>query len=222
MGNLATELTAAAVRYPFHPVFRSGREVLSFVDLDEFGGRVAGGLYARGVRAGSRVVLRLTGGPALPVLFYGALRIGAVVSVPEAGASGGRAGHLVLSSVPGIVFAGPGTAGAAGPPAVPVGADFLDQLLFWPQLAHSVPRGDDDPAVSSRRTRAGIGTPRVLTHGGLRARATAVPGLGPGRVLPVPPAGDDPHGFLTALHACVLAGACLSERTVDGPAPGNR
>ncbi|BAJ27133.1 MULTISPECIES: AMP-binding protein [Kitasatospora] len=214
MGNLATNLQDTAGQYPLRPALRSDGELLSYADLDEFSGRVAGGLRAHGVRAGDRVALALAPGTALPVLLYGVLRLGAVaVLLP-----GGRAGTGAHGAE--VLFATGRGEGQEedGDVAVriAVGPDFLDQLAFWPLRAEVVYRADDDPAVLHHAT--GPGAPVAHDHGTLRARAyadaTAGAGIEPGDVVrgccPPEAAAGGPCG----LHATVLAGACL---VLDGP-----
>ncbi|MBA0050735.1 hypothetical protein E0L36_07445 [Streptomyces sp. AJS327] len=156
MSNLATVLVEAAERYPLRPAVRAGGTVLTYAELDELSGRVAGGLLAHGVRAGDLVGLRLPGGPVFPVVCFGILRVGAIVlparpprqpSSPTAErppTAVGGAARLVFAS-PQVGRDGPGP--SDGPLVVPVGPDFLDQVALWPRHSPVADRADDDPAV---------------------------------------------------------------------------
>ncbi|MDI3405371.1 AMP-binding protein [Streptomyces cavernicola] len=131
-------------------------------ELDEFSARVAGGLYAHGVRPGDPVGLRVPDVPAYPALYFGVLRLGAIV-VPAQGLAPGRRSRarLVFTAPPLLHEAGDDTT------LIQVGPDFLDQLRHWPLRSDVAPRADDDPAV-----RMGPAGP-YLTHGELRERAAA-------------------------------------------------
>ena len=77
--NLAQRLEAVAARRPAEVAFRTetGRE-LSFAELDELAGRVAGGLRAVGVGPGDRVAVMAGSHPEFVATFYGIWKLGAV------------------------------------------------------------------------------------------------------------------------------------------------
>ncbi|MFE9428614.1 AMP-binding protein [Kitasatospora sp. NPDC006697] len=221
MGNLATNLKDAARQYPQRPAVILRGSVLGYADLDELSARVAGALLAHGVRPGERVGLALAepDAPAFAVLYYGALRTGAVVAVadPRLGGQGARR----CFEAPGtrIVFA---TAGFPVPPAsepdaawVPVGPGLLDQLAHWPQHHEIVYRPDEAVAVAYY----GPGTAdrlhgAELTHGEMRAHAFAAatepPVLEPDDLVLCRLPLCHPAGQTWGLNAAVLAGACLA------------
>ena len=99
MSNLATNLKDTAGQYPGRPVVRLGEVVLSYADLDELSARVAGGLLAHGVRPGDRVGILLPNVLAFPVLYYGALRIGAAMVAADPGLDA-RAARRCLDDCP--------------------------------------------------------------------------------------------------------------------------
>ncbi|MFD7865417.1 AMP-binding protein [Streptomyces sp. NPDC059783] len=178
MTNLASVLTDAARPYPERPALSTGRSVLTLFDLDELSARVAGGLLAHGVRPGDRVELAVPGLPALPVLYYGALRAGAVAVVARP-----RPRLLVVRPTRArLRFATGEEAHAAS--TVLVGPGFLGQLAFWPQRPGVVHRDDEDPAVV---VEDGTGRHTAYTHREAR-EAVAASGGGPLTApgLPVP------------------------------------
>ena len=76
-------LTAAARARPGHVAIAADDGTATFAELDERAHRRARELAAAGVGPGDRVGLVMPNVPPFPVLFYGALAIGAVV-VPMA------------------------------------------------------------------------------------------------------------------------------------------
>ena len=79
MANLAGNLTRTAGERPDAVALRADDDVWTYARLDDATARVAGWLRERGVGPGDRVGLSLPNVPAFAVLYYGALRVGAVV-----------------------------------------------------------------------------------------------------------------------------------------------
>src|SRR3954471_14212000 len=79
MTNFAHELEAAVAEAPDRPAVKLDDLVLPYAALDAGVARAAGLLRAHGVGAGDRVGLQMPNVPYFPVLYYGALRLGAVV-----------------------------------------------------------------------------------------------------------------------------------------------
>src|SRR3954453_19526330 len=79
MTNFAEELSAAAADAADRPAVRLDDIVLNYAALDAAVARAAGLLRARGVQPGDRVGLQMPNVPFFPMVFYGALRLGAVV-----------------------------------------------------------------------------------------------------------------------------------------------
>jgi long-chain acyl-CoA synthetase len=239
MTNLATNLKDAAGQYAHHPAVRLDEEMLTYAELDELSSRAAGGLVAHGVRPGDRVGIMLEHDLAFPALYYGVLRIGAVV-VPV---SPRLPVHEIRRCFDDwrvrLVFtANSSDAGSVEPYAVEalrtaplwvaVGHGFLDQLTFWPQHPDVVRRTDDDSATVAwtPRTTRSLVPPRghELSHGTLRASAfdaaTRVLELTPADVvLSSLPMSASP-AQMCGLNAAVLAGACLTQvRDIDATGP---
>jgi long-chain acyl-CoA synthetase len=77
--NLATAPLENARRHTARTALRVEDASLSYGTLDDLTARMAGLLRRRGVRAGDRVGIMLPNVPHFPVVYYGALRAGAVV-----------------------------------------------------------------------------------------------------------------------------------------------
>ncbi|WP_327139793.1 long-chain-fatty-acid--CoA ligase [Nocardia sp. NBC_01327] len=79
MPNLALNLTAAALRWPDRIATRVDQHTLTYAELDAAAGRTATFLAAAGIGPGDRVGLMLPNTAAVPVTYYGILRLGAIV-----------------------------------------------------------------------------------------------------------------------------------------------
>ena len=79
MTNLAGLLTDRAARSPDRVAVKLGDIQLSYAELDEAAGRVAGLLRAKGMRPGDRIGVMLPNVPYFAVVYYGILRAGGVV-----------------------------------------------------------------------------------------------------------------------------------------------
>src|SRR5947199_1701031 len=79
MTNFAEQLSTAAEDYPDHPAVKLDDYVLTYSQLDRAVGRAAGLLRSIGIEAGDRVGMQLPNVPYFPIVYFGALRLGAVV-----------------------------------------------------------------------------------------------------------------------------------------------
>jgi long-chain acyl-CoA synthetase len=178
MTNLATLLTDTVAKHPDRLAIKLDDVALPYAVIDQAVGRAAGLLASRGVGAGDRVGLMLPNVPYFPFVFYGALRLGAVV-VPMNPLLKRRevAFHLEDSGAK-LLVAWHGFAEAAEPGAADAGAELIlvepgqfEQLLGGADVIDDVAdRADDDTAVILY-TSGTTGTPKgaELTHGNLRA-----------------------------------------------------
>nr|WP_202538764.1 long-chain fatty acid--CoA ligase [Streptomyces sp. SID8379] len=211
-----------AEAHPDRPALRLDDHVLDYRTLDEHSARVAAWLAAEGVVPGDRVAIMLPNVPHFAVVYYGALRAGAVV-VPmnpllksgEIGYSAGDCGaRTILTSGPSLPEAR-AAAEQLGITCTDVtGQDFATALSRVEPSAGIVERTDDDPAVILY-TSGTTGRPKgaVLTHGNLRSNTETVSGL-----LGI--TGDDTvfgglpffhvFGQTCGLNAAVLTGACVT------------
>jgi long-chain acyl-CoA synthetase len=77
--NLASALSEAAARHPEAAAVREGEVALTYKGIEGSSARMAAMLRARGVERGDRVGVMLPNVLAFPVVYYGVLRLGAVV-----------------------------------------------------------------------------------------------------------------------------------------------
>ncbi len=180
MTNFAQQLAAAVAEDAERPAVKLDDIVLNYGFLDEAAARAAGLLRDRGVGEGDRVGMQLPNVPYFPIVYFGALRLGAVV-VPMNPLLKQRevAYHLSDSGSRVVVgwhqFAEPAEAGAAdaGAEAIIAKPGEFEQLLGAAEpVREVVERGDDDPAVIIY-TSGTTGTPKgaTLTHANLAAAA---------------------------------------------------
>ncbi|MFJ6434731.1 long-chain fatty acid--CoA ligase [Streptomyces sp. NPDC091416] len=222
MTNLAHHLVRTAETHSDRPVLRLDDQVLDYRALDERSARVAAWLIGEGVVPGDRVAVMLPNIPQFAVVYYGALRAGAVVvpmnpllkSGEIAYGVGDCAARVLLTcgpSLPEALVA----AEQLGTTCVDVaGDDFAAAVDAVRPTAAIVERTDDDPAVILY-TSGTTGRPKgaVLTHGNLRSNTETV-----ARLLSVNSAdvifGGLPFfhvfGQTCGLNAAVLTGACVT------------
>lgn len=178
MTNLAGNLTATVSRSPQATAIILDDVRLSYADLDTASARMAGYLAAQGIRPGDRVALMLPNIPAFAVIYYGALRAGAVV-VPMNPLFKAREIEYYLSdSGAKMIFAMPGAAAdgarSVGVPYVAVeGADTIAMagiLDTVDPVTEVVDRADSDTAVILY-TSGTTGRPKgaELTHANLNS-----------------------------------------------------
>jgi long-chain acyl-CoA synthetase len=77
--NLADNLVTAAKTFPERPAVRLDDTAWTYAQLDEKSAEVAGFLRGQGILPGDRVALQLPNVIQFPAIYYGILRIGAVV-----------------------------------------------------------------------------------------------------------------------------------------------
>jgi long-chain acyl-CoA synthetase len=180
MTNFAEQLSAAAADDPNHPAVKLDDYVLSYGELDGAVARAAGLLRSKGVRAGDRVGMQLPNVTYFPIVYFGTLRLGAVV-VPMNPLLKDRevAYHLSDSGARMMVgwqqFEQPARAGSeeAGAECVVVVPGEFERLLEGADVVEQVAeRADDDPAVIIY-TSGTTGTPKgaTLTHANVTASA---------------------------------------------------
>src|SRR5436190_10764869 len=79
MTNLAAKLDATISRHGDRPAIKLDDITLSYAVFDQAVARAAGVLSAAGAQPGDRVGIMLPNVPYFPFLFYGAMRLGAIV-----------------------------------------------------------------------------------------------------------------------------------------------
>ncbi|MFB8272096.1 long-chain fatty acid--CoA ligase [Streptomyces sp. NPDC055955] len=222
MTNLALNLVDTAEAHPGRPTLRLDDQVVDYGTLDERSARVAAWLTAEGVTPGDRVAIMLPNIPQFAMVYYGALRAGAVV-VPmnpllKAGEIAYSAGDCGARTVLTSAMSLPEASAAATELGITctdvTGEDFAATLASTEPSSAFAERADDDPAVILY-TSGTTGRPKgaVLTHGNLRSNTETVV-----RLLGI--TGDDTvfgglpffhvFGQTCGLNAAVLTGACVT------------
>lgn len=220
--NLAENLDRTARARGRHPALTLGDEVTSFGEVDRWSRRIAGFLASHGLRAGDRIGLALPDVLEFAALYYGILRLGAVVVPMSPSLSEQGVHHRLLDSgARAVVASGPSEA-AVRPAARELG------VVVWslepgglPDLVGDAtpldlvaPRSAEDVAVIAYTS--GVTGPArgaALTHSNLLRNCEVVVN----DVLQL--TSDDvvlsglplshPFGQTAALNAAVRAGACL-------------
>ncbi|MDP9496067.1 MAG: long-chain fatty acid--CoA ligase [Actinomycetota bacterium] len=221
--NLAENVVRSAQHDPEHVAFRLDDVTVTYAQFDDATARIAGLLREKGVQPGDRVGLMVPNVPYFPIIYYGALRLGAVV-VPMNVLLKGRETTFYLSDNGArVLFAWYDFLEAAETGARESGAELVtvkpgefEGLLGGAQPVREVTeRADDDTAVILY-TSGTTGTPKgaELTHGGLYKNAEVT-----ARTLMYLEPDDVVLGALPLFHVfgqtcsmntCVLTGATLT------------
>lgn len=178
--NFAVQLSAAAAARPAGAAVKLDDQVLSYGELDEAVSRAAGLLSAWGVGIGDRVGMQLPNVPYFPIVYFGALKLGAI-GVPmnpllkeaEVAYQLSDSGARLIIGWPGLQAAARAGGEAAGAEYVMVApGEFEDMLAAAAPVGDVVDRADEDPAVIIY-TSGTTGTPKgaSLTHANLLAAA---------------------------------------------------
>jgi long-chain acyl-CoA synthetase len=180
MTNFATELTAAAADEPERPAVKLDDVVLNYAVLDAAAQRAAGMLRAKGVEPGQAVGLQMPNVPYFPIVYFGALRLGAVVVPMNPLLKGPEVEYSLKDSGAKVIvawhdFAAPAQEGsdAAGAERVVAKPGDFEQLLGGAEpVEEVVDRADDDAAVIIY-TSGTTGTPKgaTLTHSNISSGA---------------------------------------------------
>jgi long-chain acyl-CoA synthetase len=180
MSNFATELTAAATEAGDRPAVKLDDVVLTYSILDAAAARAAGMLRAKGVEPGDAVGLQMPNVPYFPIVYFGALRLGAVVVPMNPLLKGREVEYHLADSGAKVIVAWHGFADAASHGGQQVGAEVIlvEPGAFEQLLAQADPvddvvdRADDDAAVIIY-TSGTTGTPKgaTLMHSNLAAGA---------------------------------------------------
>src|SRR5215218_1803389 len=113
MTNFAQELASAVADGAERPAVKLDDLVLNYGLLDAGAQRAAGLLRAHGVEAGDRVGMQLPNVPYFPVVYFGALRLGAVVVPMNPLLKGREVGYHLTDSGAKVLVAWHGFAEAA-------------------------------------------------------------------------------------------------------------
>ncbi len=215
MPNLAGNLVRTAGRTPEAIALRQDDQTLTFAQLDGATAAFAGHLRAQGIGPGARVALSLPNIPAYAIVYYGALRAGAIV-VPMNPLFKPREVTFYLQD--GGVDLLVGMVGDAQQGAQEAGVDFLDVTALPQALAGATPapevveRDGADTAVILY-TSGTTGRPKgaELTHDNLQTNQEVS-----GRTLLQVTASDVVMGCLPLFH--VFGMTCALNVAVDAGA----
>ncbi|MFI6595638.1 class I adenylate-forming enzyme family protein [Nonomuraea sp. NPDC050536] len=167
MSTIAAALRAAPRNAPF---LHHGEETISFGELDERSDRVAAGLAERGVGKGDRVSVALPNGPAWLELFFGAMKLGAIVVTLNPRYREAELRHMLSHSGTSLAVTDAETAVHYRDMGVAV----CTEIPYGTAAAPESEVGPDDPAVILY-TSGTTGRPKgaVLTNRGILASAAA-------------------------------------------------
>ena len=222
MTNLADNLTRTAQQHGDRPAIKLDDLVMTYSELQHAARRVAALLKSKGVGPGDRVALVLPNVPPFPVLFYGAVAIGAVVVPMNPLLKGREVTYYLEDSGAAIVFAWKDMAqeaakgaSAVGIECVEVGLDFAEVLDRHEPDKEVVDRDDDDTVVLLY-TSGTTGQPKgaELTHHSMSTNAstsaeTLVELTDDDVVMGCLPL-FHVFGLTVGLNASVLEGSCLT------------
>ncbi|WP_030978545.1 long-chain-fatty-acid--CoA ligase [Streptomyces sp. NRRL S-1824] len=222
MTNLAHNLAASVARDGDAPAIRLGDTLLTYAELDEASARVAGLLRDRGVQPGDRVGCMLPNVPQFAAVYYGILRVGAVVVPMNVLLKSREVAFYLGDSQAKLVLAWHGFAEDAVAGAATAGTECLlvTPGEFETLLAATTPqagmaeRGASDTAVILY-TSGTTGTPKgaELTHANLTSNTQVSIDLfsltADDVVLGALPL-FHVFGQTCGLNASIAAGACLA------------
>lgn len=220
MSNLAANLADTTEQYPVNIAVRLEDRTVSYAELRRLAGQFAAYLRSQGIGEGDRIALSVPNVPGFPVVFFGALQLGAIV-IPmnplfkprEVEYYLADSGAKILVGMPGDGNTGAQQAGAAF-------VDGTDQALLeliadLEPVSDILDRDSTDTAVLLY-TSGTTGRPKgaELTHGSLDTNREVVGrtlfGLGPNDVI----MGCLPlfhvFGLTCALSTAVGCGATLT------------
>ena len=221
--NLAQNLVRSADMLPEAKALVMGEQVMTYAALDLGSRHAAGLLVELGVVPGDRVAIMLPNLPVFAVLYYGALRAGAVVVPLNPLLKEREVSYALRDSGTRVIFAWNEVGAAAAAGAAIAGAEvvLVDDAAFANRLGMSSPvdgvvsRSDDDTAVILF-TSGTTGEPKgaELTHGNLRRNVDIVVDELAHVTSRDVIFGGLPFfhifGQTTGLNASVRAGACLT------------
>jgi long-chain acyl-CoA synthetase len=221
--NLALNLTRTATEHPAAIACKLDDAAFDYQLLDTASARVATMLVSMDVGAGDRVGIMLPNVPYFPAVYYGILRLGAVVVPMNVLLKGREVGYYLSDSGAQVVFAWhgfleaaeQGAAEAGDVEVVPVKPGEIEGLIFAhaPDDAVAERAGDDTAVILYTSGTTGKPKGAELTHANLRSNvdvATRLFDLGVDDVI----FGGLPlfHSFgqTCTMNAAICAGAAIT------------
>jgi long-chain acyl-CoA synthetase len=178
MANLADMLTQTVAEHGDRIAIKLDELELPYSVVDQASARVSGLLAAKGVEAGDRVGLMLPNVPYFPFVFFGTLRLGAVIVPMNPLLKGREVGFQMEDAGAKVMLGWHQMADAAREGSEKAGAecilvepgDFEGVLGGADPMSRVADRADADPAIILY-TSGTTGTPKgaQLTHGNLRS-----------------------------------------------------
>ncbi len=182
MTNLAHLLSDTAQSHPDQPAIILDDHRVTYREVDDAAQQLAGWLVKQGVQAGDRIAVMLPNLPSFPVIYYGALRVGAIVVPMNPLFKRREIEYYLTDGGAKIIFAMPSeevqaATEATGATVVPVAPEGLGELLADVEPHDQIAdRADSDTAVILY-TSGTTGRPKgaELTHHNLASnqRSTA-------------------------------------------------
>ncbi|HEX8051645.1 MAG TPA: AMP-binding protein [Thermoleophilaceae bacterium] len=227
--NFATLFSQSASEHADRQAVKLDDLALTYSMLDAGVARAAGLLRSKGVGEGDRVAIQLPNVPYFPVLYFGALRIGAVLVPMNPLLKGREVSYYLNDAGVRLMFAWPDFAEAAEAGAAEAGAECVitkpgefEQLLGGAEPVEEVTdRADDEPAVIIY-TSGTTGAPKgaTLTHANLSAGASTARELveiGPEDVAVATLPLFHVFGMNSVMNVCLVHGGLLTLVPRFGP-----
>jgi long-chain acyl-CoA synthetase len=148
MTNLATTLVNTTGSHPDRTAVRLDDRALRYRDLDDLSARDAAWLLRRGITAGDRVGLMAPNIPEFLTLYYGILRIGAVVVPMNPQFKSREVDYYLSDSAASLALAWHGVADQAAKGAASAGTDLV--IIDPPDFASTLAGEGPEPAVADR------------------------------------------------------------------------
>ncbi len=148
MTNLATTLVNTAGSDPDRTAVRLGDRALRYRDLDDLSARVAAWLLRRGITAGDRVGLMAPNIPEFLTLYYGILRVGAIVVPMNPQFKSREVDYYLSDSAASLALAWHGVADQAAKGAASAGTDLV--IIEPSDFASTLADAGPEPAVADR------------------------------------------------------------------------
>lgn len=173
--NLAENLLRTVERHPDNVAIRLDEATLTYAELDVLSARAAGFLLGRGIGPGDRVGLMLPNVPLFAALYYGVLRLGAVVVPMNPMLKEREVAYYLGNSGARLILASPETVDEVNPGAIEASAavvvvddGFESRLASTEPLDQVIGRAGEDTAVILY-TSGTTGQPKgaELTHANL-------------------------------------------------------
>lgn len=181
--NLATLLSESAAKHPERIAIRLDEIAIPYAALDTTSKLVAGLLKAKGVKPGDRVGVMLPNVPHFPFVYYGALRLGAVVVPMNVLFTAREVKHYLSDSGANVIVVWQDFAAAAEEAAAETGAEVIavspenvGELIAGIEPHEEIAEVDEDDTAVLLYTSGTTGQPKgaELTQSNIRTNIEAI------------------------------------------------